>query len=119
MKYITLFIILLIIEIAIAYFHFHPFIRYFIGDVLVVPLLYCLLKFFISISSEKIALYVLLFAFFVEMLQYFSITEVLEIRSSVLRIIIGTTFSIWDLVAYTIGYITIIISVKFFPIKKR
>lgn len=104
MRYFIIFLLLLITEIAIAYFHFHPFIRYFVGDVLVIPLIFYFLKIFLYFSSERIAFGVLIFAFIIEVLQYFKIDEILGIHSKILRIIIGTTFSFYDLIAYVLGF---------------
>ena len=103
-KYILIFLGLLVTEILIAIFHFHPIIRFFVGDILVIPLIYCFLRiFFKAISSEKLVLYVLLFAFGIETLQYFQFADMLKTKSIVLRTIMGTTFEPTDLLAYCIG----------------
>jgi hypothetical protein len=108
-RYAIAFIFLLAIEILIAVFSFHPIIRGFIGDVLVVVLLYTFLKIFLKSNKTKIALGVLGFAFFIEILQLFKLVELFEIRSKVLRTVIGSVFDVWDLVAYTIGLVLILI----------
>lgn len=108
------FIILLIVEIIIAYFHFNPFIRGFLGDVLVVLLLYSFLKIFIRNNVVKIAISVLAFAFFVEFLQYFKLAKILNIQSEVLLIVLGAVFDVWDLVAYFIGFLFILVLEKLF-----
>ncbi len=108
-KYLLFFFILLIMEIAIAVFHFHPFVRGFVGDVLVILLLFTFLKAFFSITSEKLAIGILLFAFTVELLQFFDLVETFNIQSKPLRIVLGSVFDWWDLVAYTVGAVIIFV----------
>ncbi len=107
-KYITIFILLLVTEIAIAYFQFHSFIRGFIGDVLVIPLLYSLAQSIKRFNPIKVTAAVVLFAFAVEIAQYFSIAEILNIQNRFVKIIIGSHFDPWDLLAYTLGILPII-----------
>jgi len=104
-QYLITSIILFVIGILIVLFFSNaPIIRGFLGDVLVIAFLYSLVKIFFDIKSIKLCLYVLIFAYFVEFLQYLEIVELLGLSDSVLaRIIIGTTFDILDLLAYTIG----------------
>lgn len=103
-KYFILTVILLLIEIAIALFVHDRFIRPFVGDFLVVILMYCSLKSFWKASPRMIALSVLAFAFVVEFLQYFDFLSLVGLKENRLaRIIFGNTFSTLDLVAYTFG----------------
>ncbi len=104
--------LLLTIEIAIAYFHFNPFIRGFIGDVLVILLLYSTVKIFIKNHSLTIALAVLGFAYLVEALQYLKLPEKLNIQGELLLTIVGSVYDVWDLVAYTIGFLLILLIEK-------
>jgi len=111
-KYIVATTILLAIEISIACFHYNPFIRGFLGDVLVVLLLYSFLRIFIKNHRFKIALSVLLFAYFVELLQLFRLSEKLNIQSKILLTIIGSVFDYWDLIAYIFGFLLILLIEK-------
>lgn len=111
---ILLFVLLLVTEIAIAKFYFTEFIRHVVGDVLVIPLLYFLLRICTKTSKFASILYVLLFAYFIEILQWFSITEILNIKNPTLRIITGTTFDYRDIIAYTVGAIIIVITEKIY-----
>lgn len=113
-NYIFIFLLLLIIEFAIAYFHFNWFIRGFVGDVLVIPLLYSFFKIFIKNNVTKTAISVLLFSFFVEILQYFKIAELLKIQSKVILTLIGSVFDVWDLVAYSIGFLILLLAERYF-----
>ncbi|WP_100610708.1 ribosomal maturation YjgA family protein [Confluentibacter lentus] len=108
--YTLLFISILLIEILIAKFLTHGFIRYTFGDFLVVILIYCFLKSFINASSFYIAIYVLLFAYAIEFLQLMNLLEILSLENNHLaKLILGSTFHISDLVAYTLGIITVLI----------
>lgn len=109
-RYFVLAILILIIEILIAIFVHDSFIRPYIGDLLVVIFIYCFLKSFVSLSTSKAALYVLLFSYFVEALQYFRIVQHLGFqRNNLARIIIGTSFDWKDILMYTIGIVTVVI----------
>ena len=108
--YTLLFITILIIEILIATFLTHGFIRYTFGDYLVVILLYCFFKSFIETSSIKIALGVLIIAFFIEFLQFINLLEILNLNNNhLVKLILGSTFHVSDLIAYTIGITTVLI----------
>ncbi|WP_146743733.1 DUF2809 domain-containing protein [Aequorivita sp. CIP111184] len=112
-NYLILFIILLLLELAIAYFQFNSFIRGFLGDVLVILLLYSFLKIFIKNNVLKTAVSVLAFAYFVELLQLFKLVEKLNIQSEILLIIFGSVFDFWDLLAYFLGFLLILLIEKF------
>lgn len=80
------------------------FVRSYIGDVLVVVLIFALLRAFTPKKPKLLALYVMLFAFAVEFLQitsYFGIIN--ENTPQLIRIIAGSSFSVWDLVSYAAG----------------
>ena len=109
-RYFVLAILILIIEILIAIYVHDGFIRPYIGDLLVVIFIYCFLKSFVSLSTSNAALYVLLFSYFVEALQYFRIVQHLGFqRNNLARIIIGTSFDWKDILMYTIGIVTVVI----------
>ncbi|MCZ4319693.1 DUF2809 domain-containing protein [Aequorivita viscosa] len=107
-------LLLLAVEICIAKFHFNPFVRGFLGDILVVLLMYSFLKIFIKNNIFKIAISVLAFAYFVEFLQLFKLAEKLQITSEILLIILGSVFDPWDLVAYFLGFLLILLIEKTF-----
>ena len=109
---IILFVLLLITEIAIAKFYFTEFIRHVLGDVLVIPLLYFLLRICTKASKLTSIISVLAFAYFIEILQWFDITEILNITNHTLKIITGTTFDYRDLIAYTVGALLIVLFEK-------
>lgn len=100
-------LLLLAIEIIIGMYA-TGWIRNYLGDVLVVVLIYAIIR---TISPEKpdkwyiLPTAVLIFSFMVEFLQLWGFCDRFGITNRLLRIIIGTGFSIIDLVSYTIGII--------------
>jgi hypothetical protein len=108
------FTILLAVEILIAIYLKKGFIRYVFGDFLVVIMLYYFLKSFLKVTSINIALIVLLFSYFIEFMQLINILDFLNLqKNTTLNIIFGTTFSIEDLIAYTLGVCTVLIIEKY------
>ena len=112
-RYFTIFILLLVTEVAIAIFHFHKFVRGFLGDVLVVPLLYALIRSCTKLSGKQTLILVLGFAFSIEILQLFSIADLFGINNKVARILIGNTFDGWDLLAYWFGILPVLFIEKY------
>ena len=106
-------IILLIILIVIAIYVKDEFIRPFVGDVLVVFWVYLLLKSFLNVSSFELAHYTLLFAFAVEISQFYNLVNILGLEHIKLaKIIMGATFDWFDLLAYLVGWLVILIVEK-------
>lgn len=105
--YILITAAVFLLEILIAtYLRNLSFIRGFLGDVLVVSLMYFFLRaLFIRFSPLKMILLVLAFAFCIEFLQLFNLYPLLNIQSKILKIVLGSVFDIWDLFAYLLGAI--------------
>ena len=104
LRYFSFFLVLFIVEVLIARYAHDAFVRPYIGDFLVVILLYCLIKSFCNVPTLLTAVGVLFFSYTVEILQYFKLVELLGLQNySLARILIGTTFQWGDLVAYAIG----------------
>lgn len=72
-KHFLLTLIIFIVEILIAVFVHDALVRPYVGDYLVVILLYCVVRTVIKAAVIKIAAGVLLFSYLVETLQYFQI----------------------------------------------
>ena len=109
-KYAIITVIILLIEIGIALFVKDRFIRPFVGDLLVVVLLYFGFRTILKARARRVAIGVLVFACFVEVLQHFSLVERLGWEGNEFaRIILGSTFDWLDLLAYVLG-VTIAIS---------
>jgi Protein of unknown function (DUF2809) len=112
-NYFLLTILLFAIEICIAKYIEDDIIRPYIGDMLVVILIYCFVKSFVTTKIIPTAIAVLLFSYFIEALQYFKIVEVLGLQEyKMARIIIGTSFSWVDILMYTIGIIIVLVVEK-------
>ncbi len=118
--YIAAFGLLIITEILIGMYA-TGWIRNYLGDVLVVVLLYALFR---SISPKKpkkwyiVPTCILLFSFMVEFLQLWGFCDRFGITNRLLRIIIGTGFSYLDLMSYTIGIIPCYI-IEFLTIRRQ
>lgn len=107
-KYLMGFLALLITEALIALYIHDDFIRPYIGDVLVVIVLYCFVRIFIPNSVKMMSLYIFIFAVSVEILQYFSLVEVLGLENNkFLKILIGSVFDIKDIICYGVGCVVI------------
>lgn len=110
MKYIFIFLILLIAEIIIAFFVKDAIIRPFIGDVLVIILIYTLIRGLMKKSIKLLPVYIFLFAVAVELAQYFNIVDALDLQNNkVISTIVGTTFDIKDILCYLVSTVILII----------
>lgn len=107
------------IETLIALYVNDSFVRPYLGDVLVVVLIYCFIKSFLDLKVWKTALFVLLFAFAIEFLQYLNFVEKLGLQDSkIARTIIGTSFCWRDILCYLVG-ILLVIAVEYFIQKEK
>ncbi|MFV5692206.1 DUF2809 domain-containing protein [Flavobacterium sp. LT1R49] len=112
-------ILFFFIEVLIAIFVNDSFVRPYLGDVLVVILIYCFLKSFLKLPVLTVALFVLIFSFTIEFLQFLNIVEKLHLeKSKIARTVIGTSFSWIDLLTYIAG-IAIVIAVEKYGLKKE
>lgn len=108
-KYFGLAIIFFVIEVLIALFVHDDFIRPYFGDVLVVILIYCFFKSFLNLPVFTIAIFVLSFAFFIEILQGFNIVAKIGLENSKLaNVVLGNSFSWIDFLTYIVGFLVII-----------
>ena len=104
-------ILLLGIEIFIALCVQDAIIRPYVGDYLVVILLYSMIKSLLDADPAVVAIWVLLFSYSLEILQYFKIVEILGLEGYPLaNIVIGTSFEWIDMAAYTLGILTVLIA---------
>jgi hypothetical protein len=112
-KYILLTLLLLVIEITIAVFVHDQFIRPFFGDFLAVIFVYCGLRIFKQ-NILKTALMSLFIAYFIEILQYFKFIEITGlIKFKMLAVVIGNSFSWLDMLAYSLGFVFIVLIENF------
>ena len=105
-------LVLLGVEILIGLFA-HGWIRNYIGDLLVVILIYTIIRTIYPNRMKRwyiIPTAVIIFAFGVEFLQLWGFCDRFGITNRFLRIIIGTGFSFVDLLSYAIGIVPCYIS---------
>lgn len=118
-NYFGFVILLFFIEVLIALYIHDRFVRPYLGDVLVVILMYCFLKSFLKLPVLTVAIAVLIFAFTIEFLQFLNLVEKLDLeKSKIARTVIGTSFSWIDLLTYVIG-ITIVLIIEKYWHKKQ
>ena len=101
--YAAAFLILLVTEILIGAFVHDSFVRPYLGDVLVVILLYCLIRIIIPEKCRLLPLYLFIFAAGVELLQGLQLADKLGITSQLLWTIIGTVCDVKDIICYAAG----------------
>lgn len=101
---------LFLLLVYIALFVNDQFVRPFLGDVLVVIWLYLLLQAFLKIKPYTLAFWTLLFSYAIELAQRYNVLELLGLQDiKVARIILGSTFDWFDILAYTLGWLVIVI----------
>lgn len=109
-KYLIISCVILILEITIALFVNDQFIRPIFGDYLASILVFYLLATFLKKDLNKIALLSLLISYIIEFLQYIHILELLNLdKIKILNILLGNSFSWTDMLAYTLGILTIVL----------
>jgi hypothetical protein len=112
--YFALAILIFCIEVGIALYIHDDFIRPYMGDVLVVILMYCFIKSFLKLPMAVAAGFVLCFAFAIEALQFLNVVALLGLQNSKLaRTVLGTSFSWIDLLTYIIGIWIVIVVEKY------
>ncbi|MBD5135072.1 MAG: DUF2809 domain-containing protein [Lachnospiraceae bacterium] len=96
--------ILLLLEIVIALFVHDDFIRPYVGDMIVVIVIYTFVRIWLPEKVRLLPMYIFIFAVFVELLQYFRIVEILGLQDNrFMRILIGSVFDIKDIACYLVG----------------
>ena len=106
--YFIAFIVLLIIELFIAIYVHDAFIRPYVGDVLVVIVLYFAVRIAIPHKCKLLPLWIFIFAAVAEGLQYLHLVQVLGLEDNTfLRIILGSTFDLKDIACYAAGSIVL------------
>ncbi len=103
LKYIILFILIFLTEVYIALYVHDDLVRPYIGDMLVVVLIYFFIKAVLPRKNMLLPVYIFLFAVCVELLQLFNLPEILNIQNRAVKIILGSTFDIRDIACYLAG----------------
>ena len=108
--YALCFLAILIIEIIIGVYVHDTFVRPYVGDILVVVLIYCFIRIFVPRSLRWLPVYVFAFACFLEILQYFQLAAVMGLSENGLaRIVLGSTFDWKDILCYAIGCVLLLL----------
>jgi hypothetical protein len=109
-KYFLSFLGFLGIEILIALFIQDGFIRYYIGDVLVILVMYTLIKSFVSAPTKRLPYHLFGFAVVVEFSQLFNLATRLNLdQYPLVRIILGSTFDLNDIISYGVGALILVV----------
>lgn len=112
--YAIAFIVIFIIEVLIALFVRDSFIRPYGGDILVTVLICCFIRIFFPQKIKALPILVFLFALTVEIGQYFDFVYLLGLGDiRFFRILLGTSFSVFDIICYGIGCLIFYICEKF------
>ena len=107
--YSILSVLLFLVELYIARYVTDSIIRPFVGDALIVILIYTGIRSFISLPYLKLAVGVLLFAYGIEALQALGLIYILQWEDKQwARLLLGHVFDWKDLIAYTIGFLVIL-----------
>ena len=95
--------VLLAAEIYIAICVKGGFVRHYAGDVLAVILLYALARAAFGVPPLNLPLKIFAFAAALELSQYFGAVQILGIENKILKVMIGGTFDLTDLLCYAAG----------------
>ena len=96
-------VILLAVEIVIGLYVHDSFVRPYLGDTLVVMLIWCVLRIIFPTGKPWLSAAVFLFAVLVETTQIFPLCDLLGVDNRLLRTLMGTSFAWGDIVAYLAG----------------
>ena len=118
--YLSLSILLFLLEFVIERYTHDDFIRPYVGDFFVVMLLYTLVRSVLNISPLHTALAVLFYSYLLEFTQYLQLSRILGVDQSWIgRLILGNYFAWGDLIAYTAGILVVIVLEKLFSVQRN
>lgn len=107
-------LLLFAIEVLIALYVHDGFVRPYLGDTLVVMLLYCAIRAVSRAKALAVAIGVLLFAFGIELLQYADFIGMMGWEDAALaRTVIGHSAAWEDIAAYGAGFFAIVLAEKY------
>ncbi len=108
-KYFIIGLGLLGLEIFIALFVQDDFVRPYVGDVLIMFLMYSFIKAFTGGPTRRLPYYLFAFAVFIEFLQLFKLTYLLGLQGNIfITTILGSVFDFRDIISYFIGMLFLI-----------
>lgn len=104
---------LLFTEIIIALFVNDEIVRPYVGDILVVILIYTLIRSFSKTKIMYLPLFLLAFACTVELSQYYGLVNFLDMQDNIfVATILGTSYSLVDILCYFIAMILLLVCEK-------
>lgn len=103
-KPLIVFTLLFLVEVYIALYVRDQFVRPYLGDVLVVFLVYSFVRIFTEKWPRFMPLFVFIFAFCVECLQLLNLSS-----NPTIRMIIGSTFDWKDVACYGVGAVLLFV----------
>lgn len=110
MKYFLIFIFLFVAEVIIALFIDDNFIRPYLGDVLVMFLMYAFIKSFIGLPTKRLPYYLFGFALIVELLQLIDLVSLLNVENNpIISIVLGSVFDMKDIFCYLLGMLLLVV----------
>ena len=119
-KYFVLALVLLIVEIAISLFVNDRFLRPYGGDTIAVVLLYCMLRSVLRFPYLSIAVFAWCFACCLEAAQATNLLSLIGLQDNeIARTVVGTSFAWLDILAYTAGFVLIIVCEKLLQKRTR
>ena len=113
LAFLVVAVLILAVEIYIAVCVNGGFVRHYLGDVLAVILLYVLARAIFSVTPSNLSLKIFAFAAALEITQYLGVVEILGIENKILKVMIGGTFDLADLLCYAVGCVLVGIYEKF------
>ena len=113
LAFLVVAVLILAVEICIAVCVNGGFVRHYLGDVLAVILLYAFVRAIFSVTPSNLALKIFAFAAALEIVQYLGVVEILGIENKILKVMIGGTFDLTDLLCYAVGCVLVGIYEKF------
>ena len=116
LPYLIGFALILGIEIYIGAFVNDNFIRPYVGDILVTILLCCLGR---CIFPEKPLWVPVAVLFFSAAVEYAQLIDIPELDGTVLGIILGSTFDVWDMACYALGCIVFTVAESFIKMRNK
>jgi hypothetical protein len=100
---------LFVVLVVIAVYVHDTIIRPFVGDTLAVIWLYYTAKSLLNISVLRLSTGVLILSYCVELAQYFNIVTLLGLQDvKIAKIVLGSTFDVMDIAAYTVGWLIVV-----------
>ena len=118
--YAGIFVLLFAVEIIIGMYVHDSFVRPYVGDMLVVILLWALVRIFIPRKAVWLSGAIFVFSVLVELTQLIPLADFLGIENRLVRVLMGTSFAVGDIFVYAAGCaVTAVVDIAVFRHKKK